>query len=126
MLDRDKLIALQLEVLTELGWKPPGDVIDQIIAGGLLTTTLAADVCEVTKTTVHRWMEDAAAKGRPLGVLTPAGYLIGLERLLDYVEAEQDLHARNKARARAAKYSDVWSQPLSLKKTQGDAVRGSK
>jgi hypothetical protein len=118
MLDRDKLIALQLEVLTELGWKPPGDVIDQIIAGGLLTTTMAADVCEVTKTTVHRWMEDAAAKGRPLGVLTPAGYLIGLERLLDYVEAEQDRHERNKAKARAAKYADVWSQPqLALKKT---------
>ena len=118
MLDRDKLIALQLEVLTELGWKPPGDVIDQIIAGGLLTATMAADVCEVTKTTVHRWMEDAAAKGRPLGVLTPAGYLIGLERLLDYVEAEQDRHERNRAKARAAKYSDVWSQPqLALKKT---------
>jgi hypothetical protein len=83
-----------------------------------LTASMAADVCEVTKTTVHRWMEDAAEKGRPLGVLTPAGYLIGLERLLDYVEAEQDLHARNKAKARAAKYSDVWSQPqLALKKT---------
>jgi hypothetical protein len=118
MCDHDKLIALHLEALTELDWTPPGDVIDQIIAGGLLTTTMAADVCEVTKTTIHRWMEDATATGRPLGVLTPAGYLIGLERLLDYVEAEQDLHARNKARARAAKYSDVWSQPqLALKKT---------
>jgi hypothetical protein len=122
MLDRDKLIALHLEALTELDWTPPGDVIDQIIAGGLLTTTMAADVCEVTKTTVHRWMEGAAAKGRPLGVLTPAGYLIGLERLLDYVETEQDRHERNKAKARAAKYSGVWSQPLSLKKAQENAA----
>jgi hypothetical protein len=122
MLDRDRMSAQLLEMAMELGWKRPGDVIDQIIAGGLLTATMAADVCEVTKTTVHRWMEDATATGSPLGVLTPAGYLIGLERLLDYVEAEQDLHARNKAKARAAKYADVWSQPLSLKKAQENAA----
>jgi hypothetical protein len=120
MLDRERMIAQLLQMAVELGWTPPGDVIDEIIAGGLLITTQAMDVCEVSKTTIHRWLEDAAAKGQPLGVLTPAGYLIGLARLLDYIEATQDLHARNKAEARAQKYASVWSEPqLSLKKAGG-------
>lgn len=117
MLDRDRTIKPLLQVAVELGWTPPGDVIDQIIAGGLLVTTQAMDVCEVSKSTVHRWMAEAEAKGRPLGVRTPAGYLIGLDRLLDFVEAEQGYPARIKARLRAEKYANVWSQPqLLLKK----------
>jgi hypothetical protein len=95
-------------------------VIDQIVAGGLLVTSQAVDACEVAKTTIHRWMEEAAAKGRPLGVLSPAGYLIGRDRLLDFVEAEEGLHERVKVEARAKKYAGVWSGPLlSLKKTFG-------
>jgi hypothetical protein len=122
MLDRDKLIGLHMQALAELGHRPAGDVIDQIIAGKLLTATMAASACEKTKTTIHRWIEDAAAKGRPLGVLSPAGYLIGLDRLLDYVEATQGRHERNRVAARAAKFADVWSQPLSLEKPQDDVA----
>lgn len=118
MLDRDpdRTIAQLLQIAKELGWTPPGDVIDQIIGGGLLTTAMAAEACEVTPKTIRCWMEDAAAKGRPLGVLSPAVNLIGLERLLDYVEAEQGLHARIKIKNRAAKFANVWAGPLSLKK----------
>jgi hypothetical protein len=118
MLDRERMIAQLLQMAIDLGWTPPGDVIDQIIAGGLLVTTQATDACEVAKTTIHRWMEEAAAKGRPLGVLSPAGYLIGRDRLLDFIEVEQDRHERIKVEARVKKYAGVWSGPLlSLKKT---------
>ncbi len=123
MLDRERMIAQLLQMAIDLGWTPPGDVIDQIIDGGLLITTQAADACEVAKSTIHRWVKDAASKGSPLGVETPAGYLIGLDRLLNYVEAEQGLHERVKVEARARKYADVWSQPqLSLKKTDADVA----
>ena len=118
ILNRERMIADLLRMAVELGWTPPGDVIDQIVAGGLLITTQAADACDVTKSTIHRWMGEAEAKGKPLGVLSPAGYLIGRDRLLDFVEADQDYPARVKAKAQAEKYATVWSQPqLSLKKT---------
>jgi hypothetical protein len=116
-LDSEKMISQLLQMAVALGWTPPGDVIDEITAGGVLITTQAADICSVTKSTIHRWLEDAAAKGRPLGVLTPAGYLIGLTRLLEFIEADQDYQARVKAKVRAEKYANVWSQPqLSLEK----------
>jgi hypothetical protein len=118
MLDQERMITQLLQMAVDLGWTSPGDVIDQITAGGLLVTTQAMEVCGVSKTTIHRWLEDAATKGRPLGVLTPAGYLIGLNRLLDYVEAEQGLHERVKVKALAEKYANVWSQQQpSLKRT---------
>ncbi len=45
----NRLIVHLLQMLTELGWKPPsGDVIDEIANGGLLTTAQAATICEVT------------------------------------------------------------------------------
>ena len=119
--DHDHLIAQLLAMLAMLGWKPPGDVIAEIINGKVLLTSQALDACGLTKTTIHRWIKDADAKGQPLGVLSPAGYLIGLDRLLDYIETTQDRHERNKVERAAAKYADVWSQPLAMKK-QGDAA----
>lgn len=43
MPDQNRVIDLLLQVLTELGWKPAsGDVIDQIVEGGVLTVQQAA------------------------------------------------------------------------------------
>jgi hypothetical protein len=68
MLDRNRLIELLLQVLTELGWKPSsGDVIDEIVRGGVLTVPQAAIICGTADQTIYRWIEDADNKGRPLG-----------------------------------------------------------
>ena len=117
MIDQNRMIAQLLQMLAELGWTPPtGDVIDQILAGGVLTTTQAADACEASDTTIHRWLEEAAEKREPLGVLSPAGYIIGKDRLFKYIEREQGRHARLVTESRARKYADVWSQPRQLLK----------
>src|SRR4030088_1595706 len=98
MPDRNRIIDLHLQMLAELGWKPPsGDVIDEITKGGLLTVAQAAVIFEVTDQTIYRWIEEAATKGRPLGE-KPATWSIGTARMLDYVERYQGgLPARVKA-----------------------------
>jgi hypothetical protein len=118
MIDQNRIIVQLLQLLAELGWTPPptGDVIDQILAGGVLTTSQAADACDASDTTIHRWLQDAAEKGKPLGVLSPAGYIIGKDRLLAYIEREQGRHARLVAESRGRKYADVWSRPPQLLK----------
>src|SRR4051812_44453619 len=89
MFDRNRFIDLQLQVLAELGWKPPGgDVIDAIANGGLLTVGQAAVICDVADQTIYRWLADAARRGRPLGV-KQATWIIGSGRLLDYIEKYQ-------------------------------------
>jgi hypothetical protein len=45
---------------------------------------------------------------------TPAGWLLGKSRLLDYIELRRGRYARNEAQTRANKYSDIWSQPPQL------------
>lgn len=88
-----------------------GDVIDQILAGGLLTTEQAADVCQRDKETIRRWCEDAEQNGRPLGIKVAKLWLVGTDRLFDYIDEHQDLHARRVAETRAKKYAQMWSLP---------------
>jgi hypothetical protein len=89
MLDRNRIIDLLLQMLMALGWRPPsGDMIDEIVRGGVLTVPQAAIICETTDQTIYRWIEDAASKGRPLGKKR-ATWLLGTARLLDYVEKHQ-------------------------------------
>jgi hypothetical protein len=115
MPDRNRIIAQLLQVLTDLGWKPPsGDVIDEIANGGLLITPQAAIICEVSDQSVYRWIEDAISKGQPLGV-KQATWLLGTVRLLDYVEKYQGgLPARVKAENLLKKYWPTWSKPQGL------------
>jgi hypothetical protein len=117
MIDRDRLVHQLLQMLHDLGWAPPtGDVVDQIIAGGLLTSAQAEDVAERDRDTIIRWNREAIDEGRsPLGMHSPAGWLWGTARLLDCIESKRDRYARNVAETRAKKYADVWSQPLMLK-----------
>jgi hypothetical protein len=112
MLDRNRMIAHLLQMLAELGWKPPsGDVIDEIVRGGVLTVPQAAIICETTDQTLYRWLEDAASKGRPLGKKR-ATWLLGTARLLDYIEKYQGgLPARVKAENLLKKYWPIWSEP---------------
>ena len=116
MLDRNRMIALLLQMLAELGWKPPsGDVIDEIVRGGLLITAQAAVICEVSGQTICRWNEDATRRGEPLGV-KQATWLLGTARLLDYVEEYQGgLPARVKAENLLKKYWPIWSEPQELR-----------
>jgi len=93
-----------------------GDVIAQLRRGDLLVTTQAADVAERDTDTINRWCREAEEKGTPLGLLSPAGWLIVPERLFAYIELKKGRHARVVAEARAEKYSGTWSQPLQLKK----------
>lgn len=68
MLDRDKLIALHLEALAELGWVPPAmeDVIDQILRE-LLPLGLAGDVFECSDEKLRKLCELTVGTKRPLG-----------------------------------------------------------
>lgn len=115
MLDRKRMIGLHLEMLAQLGWMPPsGDVIDQIATGGLLTTAQAATICEVSGQTICRWNEDASRRGKPIG-LKQVTWLLGTERLLDYVEKQDGLHARVKAESRLRQFWPIWSGPQELR-----------
>jgi hypothetical protein len=91
--------------------EPPGDVIDQILAGGLLTTDQAADVCQRDKETIRRWCEEADREERPLGIKVATLWLVGTDRLFEYIEEHQNLHARRVAETRAKKYAQMWSSP---------------
>jgi hypothetical protein len=114
MIDQNRIIAQLLQMLADLGWMAPrGDVIDQLIAGGLLTSAQAEDVAGRDRDTITRWNRDAIDEGRsPLGIYSPAGWLWGTDRLLDCIELKRGLYTRNEAETRAKKYADVWSQPL--------------
>ncbi|MEH2475687.1 hypothetical protein V1281_003138 [Nitrobacteraceae bacterium AZCC 2161] len=113
MLSRSRMIDLLLQMLAELGWKPPsGDVIDEIANGGLLTVPRAAIICETTDQTVYRWLTDADRRGEPLGV-KQATWLLGTARLLDYIERYQGgLPARVKAENRLKEYWAIWSDQM--------------
>jgi hypothetical protein len=108
----ERIIDLHLQMLAELGWKPPsGDVIDEIANGGLLTVAQAATICETTDQTIYRWLTDAGRRGEPLG-LKRATWMIGTVRLLDYVEKYQGgLPARVKAENLLREYWPIWSEP---------------
>jgi hypothetical protein len=117
MLDRTRMIDMHLQMLAELGWKPPsGDVIDGIANGGLLTTAQAATICEVTDQTIYRWIDDAGRRGEPLGLKQATTWLIGTARLLDYIEKHQGGRPpRAKAQNRLNEYWPIWSKPQELR-----------
>ncbi|SDJ74951.1 hypothetical protein SAMN05216338_106339 [Bradyrhizobium sp. Rc2d] len=119
MFDRNRMIEMHLQMLAELGWKPPsGDVIDEIANGGLLTVAQAATICEVTDQTIYRWIEDASSKGQSLRKKT-ATWLIGTAWLLDYLESYQGgLPARVKADNRLREYWSIWSQSRDLRRVE--------
>jgi hypothetical protein len=94
----------------------PGDIIAQLKRGELLVTAQAADVAERDSDSIQRWCNEAEEEGRPLGVLSPVGWLIGKARLLARIESKKGRHARIVAETRAKKYADTWSQPLQLLK----------
>jgi hypothetical protein len=110
MFDRDRMIYQLLQMLADLGWKAPPDVIDQMLGGALMTTAQAADACQVAQTTVQRWCNEDAENGRPLGILLPSGFLIGKARLLARVEAKKDRHERLIVKDRAEQYVEFWSR----------------
>jgi hypothetical protein len=90
------------------------DVIDDISNGGLLTVPQAAIICEVTDQTIYRWIEDAAGKGRPVG-LKRATWMIGTARLLDYIEKHQGgRYERVKAENLLRENWPKWSEPQEL------------
>jgi hypothetical protein len=111
----ERIIDLHLQMLAELGWKPPsGDVIDEIANGGLLTVAQAATICETTDQTIYRWLADAARRGEPLG-LKRATWMIGTARLLDYIERHQGgRYERVKAENLLREYWPIWSEPQEL------------
>ncbi|MHC2618249.1 hypothetical protein ACVIW2_000281 [Bradyrhizobium huanghuaihaiense] len=85
------------------------DLIDSIANGGLLTVPQAAAVCGISDQTLYRWLADAERRGAPLG-LKRATWLIGTERLFDYVEKYQGgLPARVKAKNRLRERWPIWS-----------------
>lgn len=119
MPNHQRLINLLLQILAELGWKPPvGDVIDEIANGGLLTVVQAAAICEVTDQTIYRWIDHAGSLGQSLGKKSTT-WLIGTARLAAYLEAHQGgLPARVKAENLLKKYWPSWSRVGGL--GQGD------
>jgi hypothetical protein len=96
----------------------PGDIIDMIMRGELLVTAQVADVIERDTDTATRWCNEAELDGRPLGVLTALGWLVGKSRLLDYIEWKKDRHARNRAAGRAEKHADALAQLPSMKRSK--------
>ncbi|WP_024506582.1 helix-turn-helix domain-containing protein [Bradyrhizobium sp. ARR65] len=63
----------------------PGDVLDLINGGALLTVQQASVICGITNQRILDWIEDAAAKGCPFAK-KGATWLIGTDRLFAYIE----------------------------------------
>ena len=81
----------------------------------MLTVAQAAIICEVADQTIYRWIDDASAKGQPLGKKCTT-WLLGTARLLEYVEKYQGrLPARVKAENLLREYWPIWSGPPELR-----------
>jgi len=106
-LERILVLARQLE--------HAGDVLDQIGRGALLTVQQASIICRVTDQAIYDWIEHSLQRGRPIGEKR-ATWMIGTERLLDYIERHRGgLHARREVETSLKKHWSIWSQPQELK-----------
>jgi hypothetical protein len=70
------------------------DAISQILAGGVLDLDDAAYAWGCSDETMRKECEKAAAKKKWIGVKFRKCWIIGRQRLLDWIELQDGLHAR--------------------------------
>jgi hypothetical protein len=117
-MNRDRLIALHLEALAELGWTPPAieDVTDQILRGELLTLEQAGDVFECSDEKLRKLCELTVGTKRPLGIKFAGRWLVSVPRLLEDLEQgtldrrRRGVDVRLRAEERTKKY-EGWARP---------------
>ena len=81
-----------------------GDWIDAWIEHDCLDTDEAAIIAGTSRQTIRRRASDAAAAGKPIGILMAKSvWLISLRRLLRWVEHNEGLSGRVEAERRAEK-----------------------
>jgi hypothetical protein len=87
-----------------------GDALDDLRNGGLLTTSQAAIICEVTDQAIRDWIEEAASRGEPIAEKRTT-WIVSTPRLLAYVEERcGGFPARVKAENRFREHWPKWSQ----------------
>jgi hypothetical protein len=92
-----------------------GDALDDLRNGGLLTTSQAATICEVTDQTIRDWIEEAASRGEPIAEKRTT-WIVSTPRLLAYVEERcGGFAARVKAGNRFREHWPKWSQAPELR-----------
>jgi hypothetical protein len=107
----DHLERLALELRQE---PPPCSWIKLFRSGGIVTSSQAADICQVSAQTIRSWAEMKDGTDHPLGVLIADVWLVDLEELLNLIERRRGKHGRLVCESRARKW--IWSregQPLS-------------
>jgi hypothetical protein len=92
-----------------------GDALDDLRNGGLLTTSQAATICDVTDQAIRDWIEEAASRGEPIAEKRTT-WIVSTPRLLAYVEKRcGGFPARVKAQNRLREHWPKWSQAPELR-----------
>jgi hypothetical protein len=86
------------------------------------STDEIAYICECSPDTVRRRAIDAAAVGHPLGIMVAGVWLLSLNRTLDWLEHNIDLHARRRAEFRARENADLRPRPQTEAEIVPDAA----
>jgi hypothetical protein len=126
MIDQNRIIVQLLQMLAELGWTPPNDVVDLILNGELLSLEQVADVAECSDEKIRKACVAAAATKRPLGINFAGRWFVGRTRLLDDLEQgkidrRRGREVRLRAEERAKKY-ERWAQPQAPLAVSGQAA----
>jgi len=107
-------IARTLEqITTQVRQLPPSnDWVDAYCTGDAINSDQAGVIADVSSATIRRRATEAAARGKPLGILVAGSiWLISKRRLIDWIRDHEGEHAALCAMTRATKLTEM-SAPL--------------
>jgi hypothetical protein len=113
-MDEQERIARALEQITaQVRQLPPSnDWVDAYGAGDAVNSDAAGFIADVSSATIRRRATEAAACGKPLGILIAGSiWLISKRRLIDWIRDHEGEHAALCAMTRATKLTQM-SAPL--------------
>ena len=113
-MNEQERIARALEQITaQVRQLPPSnDWVDAYGTGDAISTDVAAHVAGVSSATIRRRATEAAACGKPLGILIAGSiWLISKRRLINWIRDHEGEHAALCAMTRATKLTQM-SAPL--------------
>jgi hypothetical protein len=125
-MNEQERIARALEQITaQVRQLPrPSDWIDAYSEGDAISTDIAAHIAEVSSATIRRRAAEAAACGKPLGILIAGSiWLISKTRLIDWIRDHESEYAALCATTRAAKVAQM-SAPLQTSARNERAATG--
>jgi hypothetical protein len=113
MYEQEHIVRALEQITAQVRQLPPSnDWIDAHGTGDAVSSDAAAFIAGVSSATIRRRATEAAACGRPLGILIAGSiWLISKRRLIDWIRADEGEHAALCAITRATKLTQM-SAPL--------------